>query len=287
MRRTPNPAGLIACGMAATLALVLASSADSSDKVKLEQTLSEVFKAGPNPRVVVETFNGSITVVGSDGDNVEAAVTKRGEGPDESVARHCLANIDVSLRQEGEVIYVTARLEHSTRRGHAQASVTIRVPSRAAVELETDNGPVRIRDLRHTVTTRVANGKIEVRGGSGLRVDLTTTNGDVEISGASGATVTRAESANGSVRFHGSLGDGSHSFHSGNGGIELVLPASSSFVIDAVSGNGLATSDFGVVESRGRHRGRLSGIVGDQPRTDIKARTTNGSIRILRGTAED
>ena len=134
---------------------------------------------------MVETFNGSITVVGSDGDSVEATVTKRGEGPDESVARHCLANIDVSMRQEGEVIYVIARLEHSTPRGHAQASVTIRVPSKAAVELETDNGPVRIRDLKRTVTTRVTNGKIEVEGGSGLKVDLTTNNGDVEISGTS------------------------------------------------------------------------------------------------------
>jgi len=287
MSWTPKPAGLIARGLAATLVLVLTSSADSSDEARLEQTLSEVFKAGSSPRVVVETFNGSITAVGSDRDNVDVTVTKRGEGPDESVARQSLANIDVSMRQEGEVVYVTARLRHSTRQGRAQASVTIKVPSIAAVELETDNGQVRIHDLKRAVTARVNNGKIEVRGGSGLRIDLTTTNGEVEFSETSGATVARAESTNGAIRFHGSLGDGGHSFHSGNGSIELVLPASSSFAIDAVSGNGQVTSDFGVVESGGHHRGRLSGIVGDRPRTDIKARTTNGSIRILRGGAKD
>ena len=285
MRTIPNHAGVIACGMAATLAFMLTSLANGYNMAELEEKVSKTFETGLGPRVVVETFNGSISVVGADTHNIQATVMKRGEGPDELTAHQCLANIDVSMRQDSEVVYVTARLRHSPRHGHAQAFVKMMVPSRAAVDLETDNGPIRIRDLKHSVTAKVNNGEIEVKGGTGVKIDLTT-NGDVEVSETLGATVMRAELVNGSVRFQGSLDNGSHSFRSGNGGIELALPASSSFVIDAVSGNGRVINDFSIDEGGGHRRGRLSGIVGDQPNTNIRARTTNGKIRILRGTAK-
>ena len=78
------------------------------------------------------------------------------------------------MQQDSEVVYVTARLRHSPRHGHAQAFVKMMVPSRAAVDLETDNGPIRIRDLKHSVTAKVNNGEIEVKGGTGVKIDLTT-----------------------------------------------------------------------------------------------------------------
>jgi hypothetical protein len=68
----------------------------------------------------------------------------------------------------------------------------ILVPNGANVEVETDNGPLAIRDVEGTVVARASNGPLSLRNLSG-NVDATTTNGPISIDGGSGNIKVRAQ----------------------------------------------------------------------------------------------
>jgi DUF4097 and DUF4098 domain-containing protein YvlB len=269
--------------------------ANEGQRAKAEETISKSFKTKAVPNLVVETFNGPISVTTGREGTVQVKVVKTIHADSEEAAKDDLKNVDVSLTQEDNAIRITAKTEGHHLQTQRAAAVVLQAPPGARLELRTSNGAVTASGPVGDVAVHTSNGKIEVGSTKGKvnlitsngpisvdegtgPFDLTTSNGRIDIKAAK--AVVKARTANGGIEFHGNLGAGSHSFHTTNGSISLTLPSDAQFRVDAVTSHGQVTSSFPVKGADRRPKTQLQATVGDDPSINIKMATTNGNIEI-------
>ena len=109
-------------------------------------------------------------------------------------------------------------------------------------------------------------------------VQAATTNGDVEVSTSEWAS---AKTTNGGVRV--SMGNakwsGQLEVETTNGSVNVTLPASAEFKVDAATTNGGIQTDFPITVQGRFGPKSLSGTVGGGGR-ELKVATTNGSVEL-------
>src|SRR5437588_8716090 len=74
------------------------------DRYSAQDTVSQSFTTTGRPSIVVETFNGAITVMTSEQGRVKAKVTRRARGQTQADADSNLDTIDVAMNQQGHTI---------------------------------------------------------------------------------------------------------------------------------------------------------------------------------------
>jgi len=249
--------------------------------VKATATEQRSFTTSSQPSVVVDTYNGPITVNVISENKVEATVTKTGSGASKEAAEADLKNVSVDYSQDGETIRIVARRTGPRSFGSSGAAVELTVPARAMLSLTTSNGEITSEGIQGQIAARSSNGKIDIREARG-KLDLETSNGAIVID-ATQATLA-AGTSNGNIHFAGTFEKGKHTLATSNGSIELVLPAAAQFQFEASTSNGTVTNRFpGLQPSSGKPgSNRLSGHVGSGSNADIdlKLKTTNGGITL-------
>jgi len=260
--------------------LILAGCEIVTNAITAEETVSKSFEVSAPPSIVVETFNGRIEVnAGSDGSVMIEAV-KRGSGASPAQAQDDLKNVEVVMTQEGDSLRIIARRTDSPfSTGNSGASFTLTVPAGSSLDLSTSNGPITSDGVTGDVRMHTSNGSLDVRGGAG-RLQLSTSNGAVRVE-ATRASID-IQTSNGRITFEGSLAEGSHTFDTSNGSIEITLPADAAFRVDARTSNSQVSTDFPVTVEGALDDNALRGTVGQNPAVSIKVTSSNGSISIHR-----
>ncbi|EFH83649.1 DUF4097 family beta strand repeat-containing protein [Ktedonobacter racemifer] len=154
------------------------------------------------------------------------------------------------------------------------------------IDLSTGSGAVDIADLDGRINIRTSSGGMtahQVRGevllkSSSGRISATSMDGRVELNTGSGeiyviqSTLSgRAifKTGSGTINFGGALDPlGTYQFRTGSGEISLTLPPQSAFNLDASTGSGKITNEFG------------GNDVGGGPHAQIKTKTGSGRITI-------
>jgi DUF4097 and DUF4098 domain-containing protein YvlB len=261
--------------------LALALSACTGGNVTAEEIVAQSFDTSASPRVVVETFNGHIEVAAGAEADVLAEVTKRGAGFSLAGAEDDLKNVEVTMTQEGDTVRIVARRTGGPQlMGNSGASIELTVPAGASLDLHTSNGHIGSNGVTGDISMDTSNGALEVDGGGG-RIDLSTSNGRIDVEARD--AVVDARTSNGRIGFRGSLAEGNHGFRTSNGRIEITLPSSAQFRIDASTSNGDVSTEFPVSRSGSTRDEELHGVVGENPDASITATTSNGDIDIRRG----
>jgi DUF4097 and DUF4098 domain-containing protein YvlB len=281
MSRLTSNFGPIAIGLV-LLSFAMASGCNALNFVPLataEARLSEDFKTSDAPKIVIDTFNGSIDISrGNDGE-VVVDVIKRASGIDQPTAEAALNTVQVSMVQEGNSLVIRAeRLTHGP--GNFGAAVVIAVPAASELELHTNNGAVVCEQIDGQVDAQTSNGKLEIVDGRGP-LKLKTSNGTIDIE-ATDATVD-ARTSNGRIEFRGTLADAKQRFKTSNGRIKLSLAADSEFRFDGHTSNSRIHFDFPIeTDGSRKRRNDLEGVVGDNPDPEclIVANSSNGSIHV-------
>jgi DUF4097 and DUF4098 domain-containing protein YvlB len=246
-----------------------------------EEVVEDTFQTASPPRVVVEMFNGGITVTTGVRSEVQARITKRGYGPTPEEAEEDLDNIDLAMTQENETIRIVARRrQQGSLFPHSSAAAELVVPEGAVLDVRTSNGGVTVQGPTGDVKAQASNGRIQIRESRGL-LHTTTSNGGIEIE-SDHATVA-ARTSNGAIRFAGKLrANGKHSFRSSNGSLTLRLDPEAQFTLDAKTSNGRVRTDFPVKTTGKTQRTQLRGTVGAHPTATLELQTSNGGITIER-----
>jgi hypothetical protein len=138
--------------------------------------------------------NGGVVVRGSDRNDFQVTVCKAASGSDEGAAKATLAQINA--RPSGNEIVATGPSDRWL------VYVLIDAPRDAALNLETHNGPLSVRDIGGSVTARAQNGPISLRNISG-EADASVQNGPVSFSGNGGNTKIRAQNGPLSIELDG------------------------------------------------------------------------------------
>ncbi len=220
--------------------------------------------------VRVEIVSGSITVSGTAGSDVVVEVkgsparTRRDSEAPAGMRRIGGGGGEVTVRESRNVIRVEAE-------GHTNQDLSIQVPAKTALKLETVNsGSIQIDNVEGEIEAENVNGSIKLTNVAGSVV-ANTLNGKIEC------TLTKA------------FPDKPMAFTTLNGAIDVTLPSDLKATLRMRSDNGDIYSDFEVnvrserVESKSRRGWKsestiVADINGGGP--EIRLQTMNGKIYV-------
>ena len=152
--------------------------------------------------------------------------------------------------------------ESNTWHGNrAKINFDVQLPPGVRFNALTTNGNVTGRNLASVVQAATTNGNVEVS--TSQWASATTTNGGIRLS-------------MGSAQWNGEL-----QVKSTNGSVDVTLPASAEFKLDAVTTNGGIHTDFPITVQGSFSSKELSGTVGAGGR-ELKVATTNGTIKLMK-----
>lgn len=260
---------------------------DYADKEVITRTLQ--FPAGGSSRqIVVDNINGSLNVIGYDGNEIQLTVHRVSYGDSPDKVKEAKEKVHLDIREEpGKVIlYVDAPWRCHDGRGtyrdndhygyDADFDFEIKVPNRADFALSTVNkGDVVVQNMTGAFEVSNVNGEIDMSGivGAGL---ASTVNGKVE------------------VQFRKNP-DSRCSFRTVNGTIEVKVPDELSADLKFKTFNGEMYSDFEVSnlpqqvptrEKEGKRTvyrgGEYSVVRAGRGGPEMRFETLNGDIRILK-----
>ena len=226
----------------------------------LDKTFSQTYPLKDGGIFSLDNVNGDVEIEAWDRAevSVDATITARSqEGLDRTEVR-VKASAD---RVEVETHYGDGK---GWGKDGGEVDYTIKVPRSAELrDVELVNGSLRIEGVPGRVTASTVNGKV-VATGLGGDLSLESVNGKVEASFDQLGERQRIE------------------IESVNGPIELRLPASASFEVEASTVHGDIDNDFGLKVDHGQYVGHdLQGKVGSGS-TRIRLENVNGAIKILK-----
>ena len=251
----------------------------------------------------VRTLKGDIEVRETSGRTAVVRARQRSRRDSDGTATF-------EVKRDGSSVTICAIYEHTTqcdaeeyntrRRNndsdYTSADFTVELPRGVKLLAATGNGDVQARGATAEVTAASGNGEVSVNG-SGGRVSASSGNGDIDVTDAKGPvnassgngdiTVRTTEgpvtasSGNGriNVRMDRLVNDGNMSFSTGNGSIEVSLPANASADVDANVGMRNFETDFPMQLEGRMSGGRIEGTINGGGRR-IRMSTGNGRIAI-------
>jgi DUF4097 and DUF4098 domain-containing protein YvlB len=234
------------------------------------------FTISNRANVRVDTGDGSVVVITSDTKEVEFRVEYQGYVLEKS--------LHIESNQHGDEVELIARIPHgfhislgTMRRLH----IEVRMPRDADLQVRTGDGSIKVNNVSGTIDLHSGDGAI---AGGSLKgsVRIHTGDGSIEVSDLDGKCdassgdgrirlsgrfdVLSAKSGDGSVgveALRGSKLESSWSITSGDGGIDVALPADLPANIEASSGDGRITTDIPItmegVISKSRVHGKMNG----------------------------
>lgn len=250
---------------------------------------SRSFPVGGVPRIVVETFDGSISVHGWDKPEVMFRATKSAQDEYES------RGISLRAEQRGEEVFIRAAFDKTFSReitvngrrvssNSAGVDVDVYVPRRAnlsAASGDSDNG-MSVEGVSGEVNVRTDDGPIVVSNGGG-RLFVKTDDGSIDIENFNGEVDAFAgdDSINLTGRFTKLSAHATE-----DGSISLTLPADSHATVE-ITARHVSNKDKIAVEedTQNRTQGVRRWRVGNGGGSVFKLRTDEGSVGLRRASA--
>jgi hypothetical protein len=237
---------------------------------------AKTYTVSNRANVHVDTDDGSVVVTTGDTQQVEFRVEYYGYVLDKS--------LHIDSNQHGDEVELVARIPHGfhislgmSRRLH----IEVRMPKDADLQVRTGDGSIKANNVSGTIDLHSGDGGLTVGSLKGV-VRLHTGDGSIEASELDGKCdassgdgrirlsgrfdVLSARSGDGSVgveALHGSKLDSGWSITSGDGSIDVALPADLPANIEASSGDGHISTDIPItmegVISKSRVHGKMNG----------------------------
>ena len=160
----------------------------------------------PTGKLVVEGFNGSITIVGTDDvTDVQVEATIRASGRDaaelssKSVGDSLTVFVDRPSEFSGSVSYkirMPTRIAVSANTSNGEVDVQ---STHAQVEVASSNGSISVSEVSERIEAKTSNASIRVTNSSPIAVDLKTSNGSVSVTAALAGQENRIVTSNAQV----------------------------------------------------------------------------------------
>jgi hypothetical protein len=226
--------------------------------------------------VHVDTNDGSVNVTTGDTQQVEFRVEYQGYVLNQS--------LQIESNQHGDEVELIARIPgkwHFSLGAIRRLHIEVRMPKEADLQVRTGDGSIKANGLSGSIDLHSGDGAVSVSSlkgairlhtgdgsidGSDLdgKCDAVTGDGRIRVTGR--FDVLSAKSGDGSIgveALHGSKLDSPWSITSGDGGIDVALPANLPVDIDATTGDGHISSDIPItmegIISKSRVRGKMNG----------------------------
>ena len=259
---------------------------------------------------------GDVTIVGADVEAVEVRIVKTGYGSNDARAEEALKGIKYDLKQSGNTITFTYKLDGRQTREVNTVDIIVTVPTETSVEVDNGFGVVDIKDLKGDVdvngdfgdaTINNIEGALSLENASGeiqvsnvdagsKDVNIEADFGKISLEKVNGNDIT-VSSSSGSLTLSNVRATGDFFSKSDFGNITFENGYAASFTIESSSGKVILTkltvrgalivmNDFGDIELNQALAGSYDldsnsgGITIDGAKGSLKAQTDFGSIDI-------
>jgi len=231
--------------------------------------------------VACTTRDGAVTVTGTPGlQTISVTVTRAAWADTEDEANDRLQRIRYTAALDGATLRLEFRSDEQDADvlDHASVAFAVRIPSDAVLSLRTSNGAIRIAGVTGDVGADTSNGRIEaIRIAGDLAAD--TSNGELRIEDVSGNV--SATTSNGAIAYSGRPGDGTQiALRTSNGSITVRIPNEAAVALSAETSHGRIETDLDLVGDTAGDE--WDAQLNPPAATTVRARTSNGSIRLLR-----
>lgn len=292
---------------AALMALAICAAAGTA---RANSQINKVLKLDPGGRFVLETFAGTVSVMGSNESGADVVVTSNRDDLDRRV--------DFSFQQNPGDVEVRAQRRDpwdffSAIFGGFWLHYDVRVPKNTRVEIRTSGGEIKVFALAGDADLRTSGGLIEASqvtgslrastSGGSVRVtmihgdtDLATSGGSIDADAVDGALTART--SGGWIRMSGvagrvdartsggwivaalAKGNSQGGLLATSGGwIQAKIDPAANLEIDASTSGGGVRSDLPLHVADTFSRGHLHGTLGSGGAM-LRMRTSGGWIRI-------
>ncbi|NLB72939.1 MAG: DUF4097 domain-containing protein [Firmicutes bacterium] len=187
------------------------------------------------------------------------------------------------------------KIKLSHGRGVSGASFNVKLPRKFLYDmnLETQNGRVSLGEFEYRmITVKTSNGRIDLDNTRGAITELETSNGRINVSGVTQRLSARTSNGGITIEARGIMGESQYELTTSNGAIEVQVADADKvgYHIDAKTSLGRIALDLPNLAYQVRDEGTVrrevitetSGFSKNADRLTIKARTSNGQVRIVR-----
>jgi DUF4097 and DUF4098 domain-containing protein YvlB len=259
----------------------------SAGNAQFVDTVEKRFPVTGTPTVALATFDGGVEVSTWDRPEVLVVIEKR------AIDRAAADQMQVKAEQAGDRINVSVT-EHRDRGFHLDfgsfsARVIVTVPVKAAIEAETGDGSIRVRDVAGNLRVSTGDGSIRLERVNGA-IEASSGDGSIEVEGAIQGLKVR--SGDGRIRvFAEGRGPATDwTMSTGDGSVVLEVPEDFNANLDATTGDGrVDVRDVPFSGDTDERASRRQGIARGQIGSGgarITIRSGDGSITVRRAGAE-
>jgi len=222
-------------------------------------TQPKKFEVNGTPTVVISDDNGTINVLTSNSPtNVTVQATNN-----ERIFNNS-NDVQLATSQVGNIINASV-----PDNGQGSADITVTVPQNSNLQLTTASGDIQVNGIRGQMT-------------------LTTKEGNVQMTNDALSGQSKIMTTDGDINFNGTIDkSGTYQFQSGSGSINVTLPGTSAFHLDALTKAGAINhNDFPGVIVQNNDPGpgsQASGDVGGNSQgqgTTVTINTESGNISL-------
>lgn len=310
MRKLPFSILVAACTLLLAGCEMDGSNWGSSDRFK--EDFSSTHKLASGGRVMLESFNGGVEVIGWDRDSVEISGTKSASRED------VMKQIKIDVVSEADSIRIRAirPTEHNCNCG---VKMTLKVPKKAILDnIQSSNGAMRVESITGNARLKTSNGSIRVWGVNGNleattsnstievgqfkgTADLRTSNGRIKAEGVRGAFDAHTsnasidasvaelepgrplilESSNGSITLTlDTWKSNDITARTSNASVNVQLPEKAAADVILNTSNGNISTDFEIATSQSTKNRMVGKLNGGGPRLELS--TNNGNVRLMK-----
>ncbi len=243
--------------------LIVVMALAAAGMAQADRTVDERRPLAADGRVEVSNISGTIEIIGWSGDGV--SITGRLEDGVEELA----------ISSGGNRISIEVELERRTR-NNGSAYLTIKVPTSAAIEVETVSADISVDGVMGELRLESVSGRVEISGET-RSVEASSVSGDVIATSTSGSS--ELESVSGDIIVRRATGRLDANVVSG--GIEIEDGNLDSFDAETVSGSIFCAAS---PTDRGRFTietmsGTVEMVVSSEIDADFYIETYSGSIK--------
>jgi hypothetical protein len=259
-------------GGAAAATVGLAGCSFGTGPLETERS-TNVYSIPAGTAIDVSNANGDVIVERMpEGDDVEVAVVKQTRG-----SRDRFDRVSVLSAVDDGTLELETDYEGTLAPGRVSVDLTVRIPEgHSLVAARTGNGDVTATDVAGDAALGSGNGDVVAANVDGY-VDLETANGDAEATGTTG--LAGARSANGDVAVEVFALREAVSCSSGNGNVDVGVPADLSADVTLSVGNGDLMVEGVTLENRSGDGNRITGRLNDGG-PELFCEVGNGDVRL-------
>jgi DUF4097 and DUF4098 domain-containing protein YvlB len=305
--------------LAALMLVLAATPAAGWDKERFEEKFEKTESLDRDGKVSISNISGRIDVKSWDQAQVKIEALKISQAGSLDKAKENAALVKIEVAKTGNILQISTKYPDSGLFKNSSINVsvdyTVWVPDKASVKVRSVSGDVAAGKIGgafegsitsgdillsgigqgvdcHTVSGTI--GVLDVAGDVNLKTvsgtikaerikgscEVETTSGKIILRDVSEARSVRAKVLSGNVEYSGQIAPGGkYSFEALSGNIDLLIPASAAFELEAESFSGSIRTDFPVTVQGKVSARELRGVVGNGGAT-LRVKSFSGNVEI-------